>query len=96
MELYELHLHFPDTYGSLGNIPLELTNLEYYNTDAEAVSSSQMVASAFVTPRPDFWWVVGPASDTIWTNNPEATKQVLHYDLLAVKPTINQIDSAKK
>lgn len=91
MELYELHLHFPGIYGSLDGEPLELTSSDYYNTDAEAVCRAQVVASAFVSPKPDFWWLVGFAGDAVWTNDLEATKQVLHYDILAVKPMINEV-----
>lgn len=91
MELYELHLHFPDIYGSLINIPLELTSTEYYTTDKKAVEWAQAVAEAFVTPRPDYWYIEDGSGLNIWTNSPDDVKRAMHYELMNNKPNINRV-----
>lgn len=91
MELYELVLHFPDTYGSLGHEELTLTNVEYYDSPEKAISRAQTIAQSFVTPKPDYWYLTDGAGFTIWTDSPEQTKQAIRYDLMAQKPAIKPV-----
>lgn len=90
MELYELVLHFPPIYGTLENEEIEFHNLEYCSSHAEAIKRAEKIASAFVTPRPNYFHIsacVG-GGETIWTNNVEAVKKALKYEIVATKPLI--------
>lgn len=88
MELYTLHLHFPDTYGSLGNEALSLQSTDYYDSAQQAIERAHAVAEAFVTPRPDYWYLEDGAAQNIWTNSPDDVKKAIKYDLLTIKPKI--------
>lgn len=91
MELYELTLHFPDTYGTLGNEELTLNSTEYYESEEQAIDRAKVVASSFVTPKPDYFYLEDGGGFTIWTDYPEQVKRAIHYDLLASKPKIKPI-----
>lgn len=91
MELYELTLHFPDTYGTLGNEELTLKSTEYYESEEQAIDRAKVVASSFVTPKPDYFYLEDGGGFTIWTDYPEQVKRAIHYELLASKPTIKPI-----
>lgn len=90
MELYELTLHFPDTYGTLGNEELTLKSTEYYESEEQAIDRAKVVASSFVTPKPDYFYL-GNGGFTIWTDYPEQVKRAIRYELLAFKPKIKPI-----
>lgn len=90
MELYELTLHFPDSYGSLENEELTLRSTEYYDSEEQAIKRAKVVASSFVTPKPDYYYLEDGGL-TIWTDYPEQVKRAVHYDLLASKPIIKPI-----
>lgn len=90
MELYEITLHFPNSYGSLENEELTLRSTEYYDSEEKAIARAKVVASSFVTPKPDFFYIED-GEGTIWTDSPEEVKKYLHYDLLASKPVIKTI-----
>ena len=90
MELYELTLHFPDTYGTLGNEELTLKSTEYYESEEQAIDRAKVVASSFVTPKPDYFYLED-GGFTIWTDYPEQVKRAIHYEVLAAKPTIKPI-----
>lgn len=91
MELYELVLHFPDKYASLGNKELILNSVDYYESPDEAIKYAKMVAESFVTPKPDFFYLSDGSGFTIWTNDQERTKAAIKYDLLTAKPIINEL-----
>lgn len=91
MELYELTLHFPDTYGTLGNEELTLKSTEYYESEEQAIDRAKVVASSFVTPKPDYFYLEDGGGFTIWTDYPEQVKRAIHYELLASKPKIKPI-----
>lgn len=91
MELYELTLHFPDTYGTLGNEELTLNSTEYYESEEQAIDRAKVVASSFVTPKPDYFYLEDGGGFTIWTDYPEQVKRAIHYELLASKPKIKPI-----
>lgn len=93
MELYELVLHFPDTYGSLGHEELTLRSVDYNESAGKAISRAQTIAAAFVTPKPDYWYLTDGAGLNIWTDSPEQTKQAIHYDLMGQKPAIKPVTS---
>lgn len=92
IKLYELVLHFPDTYGITGNEALTLESSFYCDSDDNAVSKAQAIAEAFVSPRPDFWYVSDAAVFNIWTDSPAQTKQAIHYDRIkGIKPNVIKI-----
>lgn len=91
MELYELTLHFPAIYRTLGNEELTLRSVEYFDSEEAAISRAQTIAEAFVTPRPDYWYLTDGAGLTIWTDSPEQTKQAIRYELMAQKPVVRQV-----
>lgn len=91
MELYELNLHFPAIYRTLDNKELTLRSVEYFDSEEAAISRAQIIAGAFVTPRPDYWYLTNGAGLTIWTDSPEQTKQAIRYDLMTQKPVIIQV-----
>lgn len=93
MELYELTLHFPDTYESLGHEELTLTSVDYSESAGKAISRAQTIAAAFVTPKPDYWYLEDGTGFNIWTDSPEQVKQAIRYDLMANKPTIKAVSN---
>lgn len=96
-DLYRIALHFPDKYRMLGNKDLTLETKEYFSDSRDAVSRAEEIAAAFVSPKPDFWYV--EAVDwNFWTDNVEATKSVIHYDMLIKKgiiPVLNKVGNSK-
>lgn len=90
MELYEITLHFPDTYGSLNHEDLILKNTDYYKSAEDAIAKARTISEAFVTPRPDFWFVEG-SEGKVWSNDVEAVKRIIYYDLLSEKPQIIKV-----
>lgn len=93
MELYEITLHFPNTYGSLGNEELTLKSVEYYESEEEAISRAKTIATAFVTPRPDYWYMTDASERNVWTDSPQEVKKALHYDIIASKPNIYTVSN---
>ena len=89
MELYEITLHFPDTYVSLNHEDLTLKNTDYYKSAEDAIAKARTISEAFVTPKPDFWYVEGEGK--VWTDDVEAVKRILHWDLLRAKPQIIEV-----
>lgn len=89
MELYEITLHFPDSYKSLENEDLTLKSTEYYESAEKAIERAKVIASSFVVPVPDYFYVGDGL--TIWTDYPDKVKEAIHYELLASKPTIKPI-----
>lgn len=93
MDLYELNLHFPATYKSLGNEELTLQSLDYYESPEAAIGRAKAIAEAFVTPKPDYWYLEDGAGLTIWTDSPEEVSQAIRFDLMAKKPVIKPVTS---
>ncbi len=91
MELYELNLHFPGSYKTLGNREITLTSTEYYESDERAIERAKIVASSFVTPKPDYFYLEDATGRKVWTDYPEEVKRAIRYELLASKPVIMPI-----
>lgn len=90
MELYEIILHFPDSYGALENEELTLKCLEYFESVEKAIHRAKVISSSFVSPKPDYYYLEGENS-TIWTDYPEQVKRAIHYDIISSKPEIKPI-----
>lgn len=95
MELYELTLHFPGIYKGFQLKPLYFTCSEYFGSRVFAVEWAKMVANAFVTPRPSFWYLSDGPGFNIWTDNIELTAIAIKYDRLDPKPTIRKVNDEK-
>ena len=91
MELYELNLHFPGSYKTLGSQELTLKSTEYYESEERAIERAKTVASSFVTPKPDYFYLEDATGRKIWTDSPEEVRRAIHYELLASKPVIMPI-----
>lgn len=89
MELYTLTLHFPDT--AIGDNGLTLESTESYASAEIAVSRAKTIAEAFITPKPDYWYLEDGAGFRIWTDYPEIVKRVICYDKIAQKPVIEPV-----
>lgn len=95
-DLYRIALHFPDKYRMLGK-ELTLEAKEYFTDAEEAVACAEQIAESFVSPKPDFWYVEDVAWN-FWTDDIEATKSVIHYDMLIKKgiiPVFNKVGNSK-
>lgn len=93
MELYTINIHFPPIYKMLGNESLVLSNTDYYESPQDAIEKAKQIANAFVTPKPDYWYLENQDGHKIWTDNKEETKRAIHYNILADKPIIELIEN---
>lgn len=92
MDIYEICVHFQTPTKEGGRETWNLQQTEYYDNQEDALEACRRLRRLLSCLGKQLYWVSDPTGSTIWTNDPEAYKNIYRYELLTKSPEVLPLD----
>lgn len=92
MDIYSINFHFivPMPFGE--PLPYTLTHSDYYENNEAAARAAQVLRQTMRKIGRFVFWLDSPRGNIVWTDQPNETKELIHFKQLRNPPQIRTFE----